>query len=185
MTDEEVRNNYIQFGHPDGKQSFSIGIALPKLLITEGNGKYVLLFYGVLLGIVLPYLAGKWWYGTQAVTKDNVLVNSAANLFKEYDEEMSDAEVIRALGTGDEFSTILKDAEAHEGLGKVEKAIFGASDHIILLSDSDQASLRQIEDPVRRKTLALLWAYLGRVDLHNSVLDQGPRGPPLKWYKAD
>jgi translocation protein SEC63 len=26
LTDEEIRNNYIQFGHPDGKQSFSIGI---------------------------------------------------------------------------------------------------------------------------------------------------------------
>lgn len=173
LTDEEVRNNYIQYGHPDGKQSFSIGIALPKLLVTEGNGKYVLLFYGVLLGIVLPYLAGKWWYGTQAVTKDNVLVNSAANLFKEYDEDMSDARVVHALSTGDEFHTIIKDAEAHDGLGKVERAILEVSAKMPLLSDDDQTLLRQIEDPVKRKTLALLWAYLGRITLRNDALDQG------------
>jgi translocation protein SEC63 len=45
LTDEEVRNNYLQFGHPDGKQSFSIGIALPKWIVTEGHGTYVLLMY--------------------------------------------------------------------------------------------------------------------------------------------
>jgi translocation protein SEC63 len=33
LTDDEVRNNYIQYGHPDGKQSFSIGIALPKIFL--------------------------------------------------------------------------------------------------------------------------------------------------------
>src|SRR5947209_1615010 len=29
LTDDEIRRNYQEFGHPDGKQSFSIGIALP------------------------------------------------------------------------------------------------------------------------------------------------------------
>ena len=53
LTDEEVRNNYIQYGHPDGKQSFSIGIALPKIMVSEGNGKYVILVYSVLLGVLL------------------------------------------------------------------------------------------------------------------------------------
>ena len=33
LTDEEIRNNYIQYGHPDGKQGFSIGIALPKFIV--------------------------------------------------------------------------------------------------------------------------------------------------------
>ena len=59
LTDEEVRNNFIQYGHPDGKQSFSIGIALPKFIVTDGNGKYVLLLYGLLLGVLLAYIAGK------------------------------------------------------------------------------------------------------------------------------
>src|SRR3954453_15735546 len=74
LTDEEVRNNFLQYGHPDGKQSFSMGIALPKFIVQQGSGKYVLLFYGILLGVLLPYTVGKWWYGTQALTKDKVLV---------------------------------------------------------------------------------------------------------------
>ena len=32
LTDEEVRSNYEKYGNPDGKQSFSIGIALPQLV---------------------------------------------------------------------------------------------------------------------------------------------------------
>ncbi|KAG9907048.1 molecular chaperone, partial [Aureobasidium melanogenum] len=55
LTDEDVRRNFIEYGNPDGKQSTSFGIALPQFLITEGNGKYILLVYGALLGILLPY----------------------------------------------------------------------------------------------------------------------------------
>jgi translocation protein SEC63 len=80
--DEEVRNNYLQYGNPDGKQSFSMGIALPKFIVSEGNGKYTLAFYLGLVGVFLPWLVGTWWYGTQKVTKDGVLVNSAGSLFK-------------------------------------------------------------------------------------------------------
>ena len=48
LTDEDIGNDYIQYGHPDGKQSFSIGIALPKFIVTGGNGKYVILVYAIL-----------------------------------------------------------------------------------------------------------------------------------------
>ena len=82
LTDEEVRNNYLQYGNPDGKQSFSMGIALPSFIVADGHGKYTLTFYLGLVGIFLPWLVGSWWYGTQKVTKDGVLVNSAGNLFR-------------------------------------------------------------------------------------------------------
>ena len=67
LTDEEIRNNYIQYGHPDGKQGFSIGIALPKFIINEGSGKYVLLVYGLLLGVLLPYLVGAYNFAVNIV----------------------------------------------------------------------------------------------------------------------
>ena len=100
LTDEDIRNNFIQYGHPDGKQSFSIGIALPKFIITDGNGKYVLLVYGLLLGVLLPYVVGKWWYGTQRMTKEKVLIASAGNLFKEYKEAITEGGLISALSCG-------------------------------------------------------------------------------------
>lgn len=175
LTDEEVRNNYIQFGHPDGKQSFSIGIALPKFIVTEGNGKYVLLVYGLLLGVLLPYVVGKWWYGTQKLTKDKVLLASAGNLFREYTEDITDGAVVNALTCGDEYKHVLTGTKAENGLGKVEKKV-SESPHFSRgttgLKPSDQQTLEK-SDGIRRKTLALLWAYLGRVTLDGSTLDDG------------
>ena len=168
LLDEEVRHNWMQYGHPDGKQSFSIGIALPKLMVTEGNGKYVLLFYALVLGVALPYIVGKWWYGTQALTKDGVIIASAGNMFKEYKEEITVGGVAAATSTGEEFQQSLKGSKADAGLSKIEKSVVAADARP---SDRDRSQLREIEDPVRRKALALLWAYLARVDLGDPTLE--------------
>ena len=175
LTDEEVRNNFIQYGHPDGKQSFSIGIALPKFIITDGNGKYVLLVYGLLLGVLLPYVVGKWWYGTQRVTKEKVLIASAGNLFKEYKEEITEGGVITALSCGEEFKDILSGNKMDSGLGKIEKSITESGDADFTAAGMTAADQQDLEnlDGVRRKALALLWAYLGRIPLDGSKVDDG------------
>lgn len=175
LTDEEVRNNFIQYGHPDGKQSFSIGIALPKFIITDGNGKYVLLIYGLLLGVLLPYVVGKWWYGTQQMTREKVLLASAGNLFREYNQDITDGGVFAALSSGEEYKNVLKGNRVDSGLGKIEKAITAESDvgpSAAGLSSKDREILDGL-DGVRRKVLALLWSYLGRVRLDGSTLDDG------------
>ena len=171
LTDEEIRNNYVQYGHPDGKQSFSIGIALPKFIVTEGYGKYVLLVYGGLLGVLLPYIVGKWWYGSQRYTKERVLVASAGNIFQEYDDEMTDGGIVKALSSGVEFKEMLSGSKADSGLAKLEKKIIteGAS----FLSTQDRDTIRQMDESSRRKALALLWAYLSRTDLDDAALNGG------------
>lgn len=175
LTDEEIRNNYIQFGHPDGKQSFSIGIALPKFIITDGNGKYVILLYAVLLGVLLPYLVGTWWYGTQRMSKEKVLIESANNLFREYDEGITEGGIISAVSAGVEFQKTLKGEKAESGLGKLESRILAegkASPLAAGLSVKDRTKLEDLDEGVRRKALALLWAYLGRVELDDPALNQ-------------
>ncbi len=175
LTDEEVRNNYVQYGHPDGKQSFSIGIALPKLIVTEGNGKYVLLMYGLLLGVLLPYVVGKWWYGTQRITKERVLVASAGNMFQEYKESMSEGDVLGALSTGEEYKEVLKGGQEDHGLGKLERKILAEGVEcrsVGGLTSKDREGFEQLSG-VRRKALGLLWAYLGRVDLEDPTLNDG------------
>ena len=176
LTDEEIRNNYIQYGHPDGKQSFSIGIALPKFIVTDGNGKYVLLVYGLLLGVLLPYVVGKWWYGTQRMTKEKVLLASASSLFKEYEEDITDGDIVNALSCGEEFKDILSGNKVDAGLGKIEKSISRMSTDAdaIAITPRDQGKLEGYEG-VRRKASALLWAYLGRTRLDSSTLDDGKR----------
>ncbi len=175
LTDEEIRNNYIQYGHPDGKQSFSIGIALPKFIVTDGNGKYVLLVYGVLLGVLLPYVVGKWWYGTQRMTKEKVLLASAGNLFKEYKEDLTDGDVVNALSCGEEYKDILSGNRTDSGLGKIEKSISGQDGpgtSVSGMTSKDQEKLQSYEG-ARRKASALVWAYIGRVRLDDSSLDDG------------
>lgn len=171
LTDEEIRNNYVQYGHPDGKQSFSIGIALPKFIVTEGYGKYVLLVYGGLLGVLLPYIVGKWWYGSQRYTKERVLVASAGNMFQEYDDEMTDGGIVKALSSGVEFKEMLSGSKADSGLAKLEKKVLteGAS----FLSTQDRDTIRQMDESSRRKALTLLWAYLSRTDLDDATLNGG------------
>ncbi|KAI9741735.1 MAG: secretory subunit [Cirrosporium novae-zelandiae] len=173
LTDEDIRNNFIKYGHPDGKQSFSIGIALPKWIIMEGNGKYVILVYGVLLGVMLPYIVGRWWYGTQRMTKEKVLVASAGRLFQEYKEDMSAGGVVGALSAGEEFKHILKGNKADTGLEKVETRVLQKNPEessARVLNIDDEEKLKDL-DGAQRKALGLLWAYLGRVELDDTTLN--------------
>lgn len=135
----------------------------------EGNGKYVLLVYGALLGVLLPYIVGKWWYGSQRYTKERVLVASAGNIFQEYKEDISDQGIIGALSTGDEFKDMLKGSKSETGLAKVEKRVLAQD--ISFLSDADRETLKKLDNTTRRKALALLWAYIGRVDLEDPTLN--------------
>ncbi len=171
LTDEDIRNNWQQFGHPDGRQSTSFGIALPQFLVAEGSGKYVLIFYGALLGVGLPWLVGKWWYGMQQRTKEKVYVTSAGNMFREYTERMDSGDVAAAVSSSNEFKDILDGAQADTGLGKLEGKLKAADDLAIGMLAKDRKKLDEIEDPVRRKTLALIWAYLARVNLDDKTLE--------------
>ncbi|KAI9849134.1 MAG: secretory subunit [Sclerophora amabilis] len=175
LTDEEVRNNYVQYGHPDGKQSFSIGIALPKFIVTEGNGKYVLLVYGLLLGVLLPYVVGKWWYGTQRMTREKVLITSAGNLFREYEDSLNENGAIGALSSGEEFNEVFRGNKAEAGSAKVEGRILSDEAGGSLASGmalKDRTKLERLDGGARRKALGLLWAYIGRVDLGNHSLNE-------------
>jgi translocation protein SEC63 len=56
LTDETIRRNWELYGHPDGRQEVSMGIALPQWIIEGKNNIWVLGLYGVLFGGVLPVL---------------------------------------------------------------------------------------------------------------------------------
>lgn len=172
LTDEEVRQNYLQYGHPDGKQSFSIGIALPQFLVNEGNGRYVLLLYAALLGIVMPYFVGRWWYGTQRMTRDGILVASASKLFSEYNEEIDEGGVVGAISSGNEYEDRLKTKALEGGSDKVESKVIKSTQTSPLLSKREENQILNLSDEKRRKILSLLWAYLNRVELSDPVLDE-------------
>ncbi|KAK4630905.1 Translocation protein sec63 [Fulvia fulva] len=171
LTDEEVRSNFIQYGNPDGKQSTSFGIALPQFLVAAGSGKYVLAIYGLLLGIGLPWLVGKWWYGMQSKTREKILVTSAGNMFRDYRDNMDAGDVVAAVSSADEFKDILSGAREGNGLGRVESKLAGLIESGAVMLPKDKKKLDEMEDLARRKTLALLWAYLNRLDLDDNSLE--------------
>jgi translocation protein SEC63 len=77
LTDEVTKENYEKYGHPDGPQSTSHGIALPKFLVEGKSSPLLLAFYIVLIGGVLPYFVGSWWNQAKKVTKKGIYADTA------------------------------------------------------------------------------------------------------------
>ena len=171
LTDEDIRNNYLMYGNPDGKMGTAIGIALPKWMVEEGNRWFVVAFYGILLGVVLPYTLGSWWYGTQSRTKERVLHASAGNLFREWKEDINEEGVVGALSVGEEYKDVIK---PDTGAARIEGKVLNSG----LLSADAVQQLKSIDDPIRRKTLSLLWAYLYRIDLGDQELEREKYNAP-------
>ncbi|KAJ2897979.1 hypothetical protein MKZ38_004247 [Zalerion maritima] len=174
LTDEVVRENVINFGHPDGKQPFSYGIALPSWLVQDQRVTALVMgLYSFLFLLMLPYAVGSWWYGLQRVSKDGVLMESANNLFREYKEDTDEGGVITALSVGKEFEEhASKIDESH--LTKLESRILAEGELGPFaggLTVKDKTKLEDLDDADRRKVLALLWAYLGRIDLDDPALN--------------
>ncbi|KAK7969851.1 Sec63 Brl domain-containing protein [Apiospora saccharicola] len=170
LTDEEVRNNWMMYGNPDGKQGFSISIALPSFIVAEGNGKYVVLVYALLLGVLLPYLVGSWWYGTQRMSKEGILIESANSLFREYSDDIDEGGIVAALSAGKEYEAQFKGNKSESGLSKIESKV--AQEGLTGgLSGKEKEKLDDIDSGLRRKVLGLLWAYLGRVNLEDKTLN--------------
>lgn len=138
LTDEVSRHNFEMFGHPDGKQEFSQGIALPSWVIESHNIWWVMGAYALVLGVMLPFLVvsgsfrapreallidasrtqGRWWYSTRALTKDGVLNTTAATFFLSLKEETTFPLLLDILSSADEFATDPKLLKLRKKLGK-------------------------------------------------------------------
>jgi translocation protein SEC63 len=78
------------------------------------------------------------------------------------------------LSVGDEFQTVLQGEKAESGLATIEKRVLAEGDSSPFasgLSATDKQRLLSMDEGRRRKVLALLWAYLGRIDLGDSTLN--------------
>ncbi|SCV05839.1 LANO_0H16314g1_1 [Lachancea nothofagi CBS 11611] len=78
LTDEITRENYLKYGHPDGPQATSHGIALPKFLVDSSASLVMIVGYIALLGFILPFFVSRWWSKTQSMTKKGIHVKSAS-----------------------------------------------------------------------------------------------------------
>ncbi|PLW10486.1 hypothetical protein PCASD_09631 [Puccinia coronata f. sp. avenae] len=106
LTDDTIRENYELYGHPDGKRETAMGIALPKWIVETRNHGYVVGLYGIVFGLMLPYLVGKWWHGSRKYTKDQVLAESASRYFLNLTEETKFANAVEVLSSSLEFKAL-------------------------------------------------------------------------------
>ncbi|KTW29539.1 uncharacterized protein T551_02155 [Pneumocystis jirovecii RU7] len=158
LTDEDIRRNYIEYGHPDGKQDFSIGIALPKWIVETKNNYYVLGVYAIAFGFALPYYVGKWWYGNKLYTKDGIHTKSAEKFFKGIEEIMTSEKLELLISQSQEYKFL---TGFEDELKNIEKKI---------ISKDNKYQLHIQKDLSYRKAYLLLYAHLHRINLHSFKL---------------
>ncbi|RKP30668.1 hypothetical protein METBISCDRAFT_27227 [Metschnikowia bicuspidata] len=82
LTDETTKCNLELYGHPDGQQEVTHGVAIPKFLVEGRYSQLMIIFYFILIGVVLPFVVGSWWNNVKATTKRGLLVDSAASFVR-------------------------------------------------------------------------------------------------------
>jgi translocation protein SEC63 len=169
LTDETIRSNYEKYGHPDGRQPVTMGIALPIWVIEGKNNIWVLGLYGLIFGFALPALVGRWWFGNQRKTKDGVDAKTAAVFFTTLKEDWGPMEVAGVLSKG--FAHELPKTTGYEkALGALEGVVRSElGDKWELLTES--ADIKNAED--ERKAIILLYAHLLRLPIEDLTLRKG------------
>ncbi|KAF9468774.1 translocation protein sec63 [Collybia nuda] len=167
LTDETIRENLEKYGHPDGRQDVSMGIALPKWIVERENNIWVLGVYGLLIGGALPALVGRWWFGSRQKTKDGVNARSAAAFFKSLKEESTMEEVISTFGKAYQWELPVKTPKYDADLDRLEKQINEQA-------GSKWEEVRTLcgDNNSRRKALVLIYAHLLRISIENSTLQE-------------
>lgn len=177
LTDETIRKNWLEWNNPDGPQSTSMGIALPKWIVESQNNIWVLGVYGLLFGGALPLLVGRWWFGNRQKTKDGIHANSAAAFFKSISEEATTEEVVSALGKAFKWELPeSKDAQsAAAELDELEKTI-------LQKVGQQYAEVKKLTRDVtgelhvsRRRALILIYAHLTRLPIKSTSLQDEQR----------
>ncbi|KAL0949851.1 hypothetical protein HGRIS_009884 [Hohenbuehelia grisea] len=172
LTDETIRKNWELYGHPDGKQEMSMGIALPSWLVEGKNNIWVLGFYGLIIGGALPLLVGRWWFGYRQKTKDGIQAKSAAAFFKGTREESSMADVIGCLGKAYEFephrpAVKSEKAELETLEGQIKERVGKKWTDARKLVEGDERQGPAFE--TRWKALVLIYAHLLRLPVSSSL----------------
>ncbi|CAD6946431.1 unnamed protein product [Tilletia controversa] len=173
LTDETIRKNFELYGHPDGRQEMSMGIALPTWIIEGQNNVWVLGVYGILFGLGLPYLVAKWWYGSRSRTKDGIINGTAQSFFKNLREDTPVGRLVAMIAIAEEF-----DAPAYDKRGKLPyeedfvalrgelSALLAEYDPRWWLIDDGDFKSQSI-----RRSLTLLYAYFLRLESKNKKLN--------------
>ena len=66
----------------------------------------MLAFYGLLFGVLMPAIVGRWWYGSRNLTKEGIETETAARYFKAVKEDTSENDIVDMLAASHEFEKV-------------------------------------------------------------------------------
>ncbi|KAH3685212.1 hypothetical protein WICPIJ_003806 [Wickerhamomyces pijperi] len=171
LTDETTRENFEKYGHPDGPQETSHGIALPKALIEGALSPVLLAIYITLIGLVLPYLVNSWWTKTKSYTKKGVH-NETATMFLENMLNFKPSEIVTVdtilqwLSEAKEFE-LIKPSSTSDDILQVFRAYLSRSN--AKLSDSDYEVIALV--PTLINALVDISATFRNTDITNTAFE--------------
>ncbi len=178
LTDETIRKNYELYGHPDGRQEMSMGIALPTWVVESQNNVWVLGAYGLLFGIGLPFLVARWWYGSRSRTKDQVYNATAQSYFQHLRDDTPLLRLISLLAISEEFRDEKLDVRTAVATARGKALPSGKA-----LDDLEKLVRERLQrwgpeaalppafrSASTRKAVILIYAYLLRIDTPDAQL---------------
>ncbi|KAJ8329932.1 secretory subunit [Batrachochytrium dendrobatidis] len=171
LTDSEARMIFDETGHPDGKQAFQLGLALPKWLVEEGNSAVVLLFYTLIFGIGMPVMVARWWSKAKHMTKNKIENETMALFYRDIKESMSFKSLVDVLSKSTEFISLTVDgtaAEYEKLSGQIQTAMEETTvhrfDHLKKVTSKDFTAVASY------RASLLIYAHLVRVFPEDPVL---------------
>ncbi|PVZ99544.1 hypothetical protein BB558_004468 [Smittium angustum] len=169
LTDDTARENYEKYGNPDGLLSRTMGIALPKFIVEAHASPFVMALYGLIIGFILPYYVGRWWYSSSRYTKDNILNPTMISFFKNIREPISQRNLIDLLCSAEEFNSgdIAFKSTHLVALKDLEDKVQAASQAFGL--EYFERSDKFLSDSTW-KAKVLMYAHFYRVDVDDDVL---------------
>ncbi|KAI6033822.1 translocation protein sec63 [Pisolithus microcarpus] len=161
LTDDTIRRNYELYGHPDGRQELSMGIAIPSWVVEGKNNVWVLGIYALLVGGVLPGMVGKWWFGNRGRTKEGVSAKTAEGFWKGLTEASGIIEVGKVFVSAFRHERPVKTGgDLRKVEGEIEKRL-----------GKDWSELKSLlVDGASSRALVLLYAHFLRLELDSKAL---------------
>lgn len=194
LTDEATVENLRKYGNPDGPQQREDKIAIPKWVVEGKSSIWVLLAYGVVLGLGIPFVVGRWWFRQRRMTRDGILNATAEIFFHSLREDTDFLSLISLLSSAVEFQTILnprgklskKDRKERQARIEALEQELDTKRADLLIDESPtmkKDSRVIVTTAAARRARALLWAHLLRhnlpQDLAAEQLEILRASPPL------
>ncbi|WWC88015.1 uncharacterized protein L201_002918 [Kwoniella dendrophila CBS 6074] len=182
LTDEVTRENLAKYGNPDGPQQREDKIAIPQWVVEGKNSIWVLGAYGLVLGGGIPWIVGRWWFAQRKLTRDGILNPTAEIFFHQLREDTDFFSLISLIASALEFTAVL--GAKKKGSKKERKERQSKIDDLEKVIEQRRSEIGLEESPLMKKenkviittavakrTRALLWAHLLRIDLNDHQLE--------------